>query len=188
MKLGTKIKELRKKERLTQLDLSEKSGLSLRTIQRIENNENKPSVYSLRKIGEVLNHEFNLKDFNIMRNIFEKENRNYLILILGLITVSIGGYFYYSNQLDNYVDVVDMKIESDTIEDFVQFEWGSMKEVVSLDSDKEIVVRLMYSNKDSILSGIKNFDLKFKLTEGNFEKDVTVIEHSLQKLTSVEFK
>lgn len=183
MKLGTKIKELRKKEGLTQVDLSEKSGLSLRTIQRIENDENKPSVYSLRMIGEVLNYKFNLKKFNIMRNIFEKENRKYLILIFGLISVSIGGYFYYSNQLDNYVDVVDIKIESDKIEDFVYFEWDSMKEVVSLDSDKEIVVRLIYSNKDSISTGINNFDLKHKLTEINFEKDVKGIKRSLQILT-----
>lgn len=183
MKLGTKIKELRKKEGLTQVDLSEKSGLSLRTIQRIENDENKPSVYSLRMIGEVLNYKFNLKKFNIMRNIFEKENRKYLILIFGLISVSIGGYFYYSNQLDNYVDVVDIKIESDKIEDFVNFEWDSMKEVVSLDSDKEIVIRLIYSNKDSISTGINNFDLKHKLTEINFEKDVKGIKRSLQILT-----
>ena len=183
MKLGTKIKELRKKEGLTQVDLSEKSGLSLRTIQRIENDENKPSVDSLRMIGEVLNYKFNLKKFNIMRNIFEKENRNYLLLIFGLISVSIGGYFYYSNQLDNYVDVVDIKIESDKIEDFVNFEWDSMKEVVSLDSDKEILVRLIYSNKDSISSGIHDFDFKFKLTESSFEKDVIRIQSSLQKLT-----
>ena len=54
-----------------------------------------------------------------------------------------------------------------------------MKEIVRLDSDKEIVVRLLYSNKDTILSGINNFDLKFKLTENSFEKDITVIEHSL---------
>jgi hypothetical protein len=155
----------------------------LRTIQRIENDENKPSVYSLRMIGEVLNYKFYLKKFNIMRNIFEKENRNYLILIFGLISVSIGGYFYYSNQLDNYVDVVDIKIESDKIEDFINFEWDSMKEVVSLDSDKEIVVRLIYSNKDSISTGINNFDLKHKLTEINFEKDVKGIKRSLQILT-----
>ena len=58
MKLGTKIKELRKKEGLTQLDLSEKSGLSLRTIQRIENDENKPSVYSLRMIGKSVSEVF----------------------------------------------------------------------------------------------------------------------------------
>ena len=187
MKLGPKIKELRKKKGLTQLDLSEKSGLSLRTIQRIENSENKPSVYSLRKIGEVLDYTFNLKEFNIMKNIFEKENRNYLILILGLISVSIAGFYYYSNQLENYIDVVDIKIESDKIEDLIHFEWNDMKEIVSLDSEKEIVVRLMYSNKDSILSGINNFDLKFKLTENSFEKDVTVIQHSLKKLTTLEF-
>ena len=186
MKLGTKIKELRKKEGLTQLDLSEKSGLSLRTIQRIENNENKPSVYSLRMIGEVLNYKFNLKKFNIMKNIFEKENRNYLILILGLISISIGGYFYYSNQLENYVSVDEMKIESDKIEDFLTFEWESMKEVVSLDTDKEIVVRLIYSDKDSILSGIKSFDFKYTLTESSFEKDVEGIELSLQKLTKMK--
>ena len=186
MKLGTKIKELRKKEGLTQLDLSEKSGLSLRTIQRIENNENKPSVYSLRMIGEVLNYKFNLKKFNIMKNIFEKENRNYLILIIGLISVSIGGYFYYSNQLDKHVDVVDMKMESDKIEDFLTFEWESMKEVVSLDTDKEIVLRLIYSDKDSILSGIKSFDFKYTLTESSFEKDVKGIELSLQKITKMK--
>ena len=121
-----------------------------------------------------------------MRNIFEKENRNYLTLILGLLSVSIGGYFYYSNQLDNYVDVVDMKIESDKIEDFLTFEWESMKEVVSLDTDKEIVLRLIYSDKDSILSGIKSFDFKYTLTESSFEKDVKGIELSLQKLTKMK--
>ena len=186
MKLGTKIKGLRKKEGLTQLDLSEKSGLSLRTIQRIENNENKPSVYSLRMIGEVLNYKFNLKKYNIMRNIFQKENRNYLILIIGLIFISIGGYFYYSNQLDKQIDVVDVKIESDKIEDFLTFEWESMKEIVSLDTDKEIVVRLIYSDKDSILSGIKSFDFKYTLSESSFEKDVKGIELSLQKLTTLK--
>ena len=188
MKLGSKIKELRKKYGLTQVDLSDKSGLSLRTIQRIENNENKPSVYSLRMIGEVLNYKFNLKKFNIMRNIFEKENRNYLILILGLISFSIGGYFYYSKQLDYYVEVVDMKMESNKIEDFLNFEWDSMKEIVSLDSDKEIVVRLMYSNKDSISSGINNFDLNYNLTESNFEENIRTIENQIQKLNSIKFE
>ena len=188
MKLGTKIKELRKKKGLTQRDLSEKSGLSLRTIQRIENYENKPFVYSLRKIGEVLNHKFNLKQFNIMRNIFEKENRNYLTLILGLLSVSIGGCFYYSNQLDKYVDVVDMKMESDEIEDFLTFEWESMKEVVNLDTDKEILVKLIYSNKNSISSGINNFVLNYKLTISNFEEDIKTIENHLQNLNSIRFE
>tara|TARA_R110002072_G_scaffold56154_2_gene145690 strand:- start:36 stop:644 length:609 start_codon:yes stop_codon:yes gene_type:complete len=202
MKLGIKVKELRKKKGLTQLDLSEKSGLSLRTIQRIENNENKPSVYSLRMISEVLNYKFNLKKFNIMKNIFEKENRNYLILTLGLISVSIGGYYYYSNLVDEYVGVVEqynfdeIEIESDEIEDFLTFEWESMKEVVSLDTDKEMVVRLIYSNKDSILpriessdfTRIESFDFKYNLTERDFEKDVKRIERSLKKLTTLKLE
>jgi transcriptional regulator with XRE-family HTH domain len=39
---------------ISQKELSEQTGLTLRTIQRIENNEVKPSLYSLKVIGEVL--------------------------------------------------------------------------------------------------------------------------------------
>ena len=49
MRLGTKIKELRKKKGLTQIELSEKTGLTERTIQRIENHEVEPSKYALKK-------------------------------------------------------------------------------------------------------------------------------------------
>ena len=45
MNLNRQIKNLRLKKGYTQLDLSKKSGLSLRTIQRIEKNEVKPSLY-----------------------------------------------------------------------------------------------------------------------------------------------
>jgi transcriptional regulator with XRE-family HTH domain len=38
----------------SQKELSEQTGLTLRTIQRIENNEVKPSLYSLKVIGDVL--------------------------------------------------------------------------------------------------------------------------------------
>ena len=59
MRLGTKIKELRKKKGLTQIELSEKTGLTERTIQRIENHEVEPSIHSLKKMGDVLNHNLN---------------------------------------------------------------------------------------------------------------------------------
>ena len=54
MEFGSKLKEIRTGKNLSQKDLSEKTGLTLRTIQRIENNEVKPSLYSLKVIGEVL--------------------------------------------------------------------------------------------------------------------------------------
>ena len=48
------MKELRTGLNYTQKELAEKTGLTLRTIQRIENNEVKPSLYSLKVIGEAL--------------------------------------------------------------------------------------------------------------------------------------
>ncbi len=38
----------------SQKELAEKTGLTLRTIQRIEKNQVNPSIYSLKKISEVL--------------------------------------------------------------------------------------------------------------------------------------
>jgi transcriptional regulator with XRE-family HTH domain len=54
MEFGERLKELRTSLNCSQKELSEKTGLTLRTIQRIENNEVKPSLYSLKVIGEVL--------------------------------------------------------------------------------------------------------------------------------------
>ena len=54
MEFGARVKELRIGMSLSQKELSEKTGLTLRTIQRIENNEVKPSLYSLKVISEAL--------------------------------------------------------------------------------------------------------------------------------------
>jgi transcriptional regulator with XRE-family HTH domain len=54
MEFGERLKELRTSLNCSQKELSEKTGLTLRTIQRIENNEVKPSLYSLKVIGEAL--------------------------------------------------------------------------------------------------------------------------------------
>ena len=54
MEFGERLKELRTSMNCSQKELSEQTGLTLRTIQRIENNEVKPSLYSLKVIGEAL--------------------------------------------------------------------------------------------------------------------------------------
>jgi len=72
---------------LTQLDLSEKSGVSLRTIQRIENDEINPSIYSINKISAILNEDFSASK---NRSMFK---RTYLFILLGIISLLIG--FYY---------------------------------------------------------------------------------------------
>ena len=55
MKFGDRLKELRTGLNYSQSELSEKTGLTLRTIQRIENNEVKPSLHSIKVISEALN-------------------------------------------------------------------------------------------------------------------------------------
>ena len=83
MGLGARIREARNQMGFTQKELSEKTGLSERTIQRIENHEVEPSVYSLQKIGEVLNTNFNEQKLKAMK-------RNNAILKGILIVISIG--------------------------------------------------------------------------------------------------
>jgi transcriptional regulator with XRE-family HTH domain len=54
MEFGARLKEIRTSLNISQKELSEQTGLTLRTIQRIENNQVNPSLYSLKVIGEVL--------------------------------------------------------------------------------------------------------------------------------------
>jgi transcriptional regulator with XRE-family HTH domain len=54
MEFGERLKELRTSLNCSQKELSEETGLTLRTIQRIENNEVKPSLYSLKVMGVAL--------------------------------------------------------------------------------------------------------------------------------------
>jgi transcriptional regulator with XRE-family HTH domain len=61
MEFGERLKELRTSLNYSQKELSEKTGLTLRTIQRIENNEVKPSLHSLKVIGDAL--EVNLSEY-----------------------------------------------------------------------------------------------------------------------------
>ena len=64
MKIGEYIKEIRISKGLTQSELSEKSGVALRTIQRIENSEVAPSIYSLNAIGAALDVKLNEVSFS----------------------------------------------------------------------------------------------------------------------------
>jgi transcriptional regulator with XRE-family HTH domain len=53
--LAKKVKELRKRKGFSQEELTENSGLSLRTIQRIENGETEPTGETLKRISNALN-------------------------------------------------------------------------------------------------------------------------------------
>lgn len=88
MTIGEKIKSIRIKNGFTQEVLAEKTTISTRTIQRIENNEVDPRSYTLAKIAEALNVDF--KEFSQFQyEQTEKENLPYLAL------VHLSGLFYF---------------------------------------------------------------------------------------------
>ena len=53
--LAKRVKDLRKKNGITQELLAENSGLSLRTVQRIENGETQPTGDSIKRLSSALN-------------------------------------------------------------------------------------------------------------------------------------
>ena len=67
MDLGDKIKAARAQKGLTQKELAQRTKLTERTIQRIENHEVEPSVYSLNKISEILELDFLTEKLRIMK-------------------------------------------------------------------------------------------------------------------------
>lgn len=64
MRTGELIKEFRLKKGMTQEELAEKTGISVRTIQRIEKCEVDPRSYTLQSIAEALEVEFDLLNAN----------------------------------------------------------------------------------------------------------------------------
>ena len=79
MNFGEQLKEIRTSKGLTQNELSDKSGIALRTVQRMERNEGKPSLYSMNAIGEALGVNLTLlyapDDETEKRNIMESTDQ-----------------------------------------------------------------------------------------------------------------
>ena len=90
MDLGDKIKSARTQKGITQKELAEKTGLTERTIQRIENHEVEPSVYSLNKISEILSFNFKTEKMRIMKR---RNQIIYTVMIVWTIALAFNLFF-----------------------------------------------------------------------------------------------
>jgi transcriptional regulator with XRE-family HTH domain len=90
MDLGDKIKAARTQGGITQKELAEKTGLTERTIQRIENHEVEPSVYSLNKISEILSFDFKTEKLRIMKR---RNQIIYTVMIVWTIALAFNLIF-----------------------------------------------------------------------------------------------
>ena len=71
MSLGLKIKDVRLKKGLTQSELADETSITLRTIQRIENNDVKPSFHSLKELSRVLETDFSELNYKTKEKTYE---------------------------------------------------------------------------------------------------------------------
>jgi uncharacterized Tic20 family protein len=78
--LGIKVSELRQQKGFTQEQLAEKCEVSTRTIQRIESGEVDPRAFTLSRLGEVL--EFDFEEPNLA-------NENIWLVVLNLSSVIV---------------------------------------------------------------------------------------------------
>ena len=76
METGKLIKELRIKKGMTQEELAEKTEVSARTIQRIENGQVDPRAYTLQMIAKALEVDFSLFTANEAEKSEETEKQN----------------------------------------------------------------------------------------------------------------
>jgi transcriptional regulator with XRE-family HTH domain len=88
-KIGEKIKEARKKKGLSQEDLAESATVNLRTIQRIEKNENEPRGKTLNLICSVL--DINTED---ILDYGKQNDKSYLVIfhlsVLAFLVIPLG--------------------------------------------------------------------------------------------------
>ncbi|WP_165501372.1 helix-turn-helix domain-containing protein [Pedobacter psychrodurus] len=82
MKLSDKVKELRIQHGFSQEELARQTQLSLRTIQRIEQNETEARGDTLKRLAQV----FNLKPVELIGQV--EQEQTYLIPLLNLSALS----------------------------------------------------------------------------------------------------
>ena len=103
MDLGDKIKSARTQKGITQKELAEKTGLTERTIQRIENHEVEPSVYSLNKISEILKFDFTKEKLHIMKR---RNQIIYTVMIVWTIALAFNLFFTEFNFDNRWWEIV----------------------------------------------------------------------------------
>jgi transcriptional regulator with XRE-family HTH domain len=106
METGKLVKELRVKRGMTQEELAEKTEISARTIQRIENGEVDPRAYTLQMIAKALEVDYSIFEgskTNQSSEIEKANSNNWLALLhlSGLIPIIIPTVIIWNSKKDD---------------------------------------------------------------------------------------
>jgi transcriptional regulator with XRE-family HTH domain len=94
MDIGIKIREERKKRRIQQQVLAEKSGISQTTLSQIENGKQVPTIDTLKKISKILKIQYPALLFlSLDENSIHESKREEYKLIAPAINAIIEKFF-----------------------------------------------------------------------------------------------
>lgn len=99
---NNRIVELRKQQGLTQEELADKSGVNLRTIQRIEKNENMPRGKTLQLICDALDVQLDEIITDSVQesdgSFFESILNMLFLLVLNLLLMAVIGFMTFDSE------------------------------------------------------------------------------------------
>lgn len=106
--IGTKISKIRKQKGMSQEELSDLSKINLRTLQRIEKDENEPRGNTLKSICDVL--QINIEE---LVDYGKTEDNSYLMFmhlsIISNVVIPLGNIvlplIFWQNKKDKYLNV-----------------------------------------------------------------------------------
>lgn len=102
-KIGKFIREIRKKNNLTQNDLAEKLGVTYQAVSKWENGKNIPDISLLKEISKIFNVDINELlegEEKEVKNNINKKKILYIIILLVVILLGIFLLIYFSHDHD----------------------------------------------------------------------------------------
>jgi transcriptional regulator with XRE-family HTH domain len=172
MEIGKLIKELRLKKGMTQEELADKTEVSARTIQRIENGEVDPRAYTLQMIAKALEVDYNLfieKELDEEQEIQQVNANNWLGLlhfsgIIPLIFPTVLIWYFKKDIIkgmsEHYRDVISFQLK--VWVGIIAASWIYWK------ADQPIPLVLVF-----IVNGIFSIFSTIKVVSGESYKDIS---------------
>ena len=191
-KIGSLIKDIRKKNNLTQREFADRYGVTYQAVSKWENGKNIPDIVLLRKI---------CKDFNIDIESFldgeniknKKRNNRIMVIVLLILCIIISVILLIHNKNDDF----EFKTISANCNNFVisgSIAYSNSKSSIYIsninycggeDNTKyDMIECVLYeeTKKDKIEISSYSYDKNEKITLEDFLKDVTFVIDNYDKV------
>ena len=193
-KIGKFIKEIRKKNKLTQKDLADKYNVTYQAVSKWENGKNMPDTALIKQMSK----DFNISLDDIFEGEYSKKNinrKNFYIIsfTLIIITLIIGGIYLFKPN-DNSFEFKTLKSNCSNFNISGSISYNDFKSSIYISNvsycggdDTEtynnIKCTLYENNNDSNkVIDTCNYDKNTKITLEDFLKDVSFTVDNYKKI------